>query len=127
MKAAFPIGSAFLLCLACGGSPPPAEAPTGGGHPEPEAAGHAGHAELTGPLKDFHEVLTPLWHAEKGPKRADATCEKAKDLEAKAEATKDAELVSATKALSEACAKEGRPEFEERLVAVHERFHALAK
>ncbi|MFO0565647.1 MAG: hypothetical protein U0263_08295 [Polyangiaceae bacterium] len=66
MKAAFPIVPR-PACLACGGSLPwPQRGPTGGGHPEPEVAGHGGHAELTGPLKDFHEVLKPLWHAEKG-------------------------------------------------------------
>jgi hypothetical protein len=72
-------------------------------------------------------VLKPLWHAEKGQERTDKTCAQAKTLHEKAEATKDAELVAATKALAAECEKEGRPDFEARLVSVHERFHALAK
>lgn len=72
-------------------------------------------------------MLKPLWHAEKGPARLEKVCAESKTLQEKADATQDAELVSAVKALGDECAKEGRPELEARFVAVHDRFHALAK
>ena len=71
--------------------------------------------------------MKPLWHAEKGPARTDKTCAAAKTLQDKATATTDKELIDATAALAAECEKAGRPEFEARLIAVHERFHALAK
>lgn len=72
-------------------------------------------------------MLSPLWHADKGPARNDKICAEAKTLEDKAAATGDDELAKATKAVGEACAKEGRPDLEKLFVVVHERFHVLAK
>ncbi len=118
-----------LSLAACGGSPPPAahgaETSTSahaheGGHKD-HAHGHA----LPPALKDLHGVLAPLWHAEKGPGRVDATCAKADVLRERSEATKDADLVRDAVALGEACKKEGRPEFEARFHAFHERFHVV--
>lgn len=139
------VPSLALVLAACGGSPP-ANSPSGDphahhhgeGHGHEHAAGHAeakghGHAEhgdhekLPAPLKEFHSVLSPLWHAEKGAARTDKTCAEAKNLEQKAEATGNADLIKATKALAEECAKEGRAEFETRFHAVHESFHAAIK
>jgi hypothetical protein len=71
--------------------------------------------------------MKPLWHAEKGPGRAEKTCAESKTLHTKAEATKDAELVAAAQALVEECAKDGRPAFDAKFVVLHERFHVLAK
>lgn len=128
---------AFVLA-ACGGSPPAESPPAGHQHGAHQGEGHGhghghGHEEhkgpekLSPPLKEFHAVLAPLWHLDKGPGRAEKTCAETKPLQEKADATQDAELAAAVKALSEECAKEGRPEFDARLTAVHERFHALAK
>jgi len=72
-------------------------------------------------------VLGPVWHSPEGAARAEKTCANVKALEDKARATADAELVSATTALEPACAKEGRPEVEAKLTAIHARFHALAE
>ena len=133
---------AVLSLAACGGSPPPAQPPKGGhehgpGHGPGHGHGHGrgkehgkehhDHDKLAPPLKEFHAVLSPLWHADKGPARNDQICAQAKTLEDKAAATKDDELSKATHAVSEACAKEGRPKLEELFVVVHERFHVLAK
>ncbi len=115
---------AFALA-ACGGSPP-AEAPAPVHH-RGEHAEHKEPEQLAPPLKDFHAVLSPLWHLDPGPGRAEKTCTEVKSLQDKADATKDAELAAAVKALADECAKEGRPEFDARFTAVHERFHALAK
>lgn len=101
------------------------------------------HRELGGALGAFHEELAPLWHAEKGDARTQKTCEhvkalgdaaarvaseprpdhaKADDAAWKAHA---ADLVAATGGLTDACAKDGRPAFDERFRAVHEAFHRL--
>lgn len=78
-------------------------------------------------LQEFHGVLAPVWHSPEGAARAEKTCANVKALEDKARATADAELLSATTALEPACAKEGRPEVEAKLAAIHSRFHALAE
>jgi len=107
----------------------------GGGHAEPahsaEGEHHEEHGEKHGDMSpavhDFHETLAPLWHAPKGPDRVTKTCDSAGTLNAKAEATKDADLVAATKALAAECQKEGRPDFESKFHEVHERFHKVAE
>ena len=77
-------------------------------------------------MHDFHEVLAPLWHSDKGPERVAKTCAQAQTLKDKATATNDAELVAATTALDAECKKDGRPDFEARFAAVHESFHGVA-
>jgi ABC-type Zn2+ transport system substrate-binding protein/surface adhesin len=144
MKLTVSLVSLAALCVACGGSTPPAAAPTettgspaqqGEGHGDGHGHGHGHghhdgkdhHANLSAELKDFHHVIAPVWHTEAGAARVEKACASTKDMAAKAEATKDAELVAAVSALETACAADGKPEVEAKLSAVHDRFHALAK
>ncbi len=101
----------------------------GGKHEHGDEEGREHHEEsaLPAPLREFHDVLGPLWHSEKGPDRVTKTCAAAGTLHDKATATGDAELVTATTDLQTECAKDGRPDFEARFTAVHEKFHAAAK
>jgi hypothetical protein len=123
------------LCAACGGqaSPPASPSQTTGSEQNKESehkesADHEKHhAALSPALKDFHGVIGPIWHSEKGATRVTKTCTDAKALQDKAQATADAELIAAAAALEPACAKEGRPEVEAKLTVVHERFHKLAE
>lgn len=128
--------SVLVLVLgACGGSKEPAA--TGGEHHEhgkehgKEHGEHGEHhkeeSKLPPAVREFHQVLAPLWHAEKGPDRVASTCAKAPTLKEKATATGDAALIAATTELVAECAKDGRPQFDARFTAVHEKFHALAE
>ncbi len=139
------------FCAACGGSQPAATAsgtpsgtpgagdgrgPGDGGAPVHEHGGHGGehaghgggeHAGLTPALKDFHEVLAPIWHTTAGAERVAKACGGEKSLRDKATAVNDSELTAASAALGAACAKEPKADVEAKLGAVHDRFHALAK
>ena len=129
----------FALLIACGGSSTPAASPsstTGGetgaenkeGHHGNGHSGKGGHHEGLSPaLNDFHGVIAPVWHAPAGKERIEKACSNSKALVEKAQATGDAELVAAAGAIDPACAKDGRPDVEAKLSAVHDRFHALAK
>ena len=120
-----------LVLGACGGSKEPAA--TGGEHHEhckghgEQGEHHKEESKLTPAVREFHQVLAPLWHAEKGPDRVTNTCAKAPTLKEKATATGDAALIAATSELVVECGKEGRPQFDARFTAVHEKFHALAE
>lgn len=128
MKTCLALLSFFVLVPACGGSAPSPATPEGGEHHHGEhGAKGEEHEKLSPELHAFHEVLAPVWHSDKGPERVSKTCAQAATLKDKAQATKDAELVSTTAALATECDKPGRPEVEQKLGAVHERFHALAK
>lgn len=127
------IALAASLSVACGGSTPPPAAPeTTGGTTEPsghgeehaEGGGHH-HAGLSPELRDFHSVLKPIWHSEAGPGRVEKACAGTAELNEKAAAVGDAELVAGAKAVEAACAKEGQADVEPQLSALHERFHAL--
>jgi hypothetical protein len=129
---------ATLALAACGNAPPAASPATTTGHEHGEEHGHGhGHGhdgkghkdekDMPAPVRDFHAVLAPLWHADKGPERAAKTCAQAATLREKAQATGDAELVAVVAALATECDSPGRPKFEERFHAVHERFHVVAK
>jgi hypothetical protein len=125
---------ATLAALAaCGGAPAAPATPTGAEAGEHRHHDHDGKGKehddsaQPAPVRAFHEALAPLWHADKGPERVVKTCAQAPALKAKAEATSDADLVAATAALVAECDKAGRPDFEARFAAVHERFHALSK
>ncbi|HEY0252269.1 MAG TPA: hypothetical protein VGC41_12125 [Kofleriaceae bacterium] len=65
-----------ILAAACGGNKPaPEAAPTQGSAvaAEPGMAGE--HENLTPELKQFHDVLAPRYHADKGPARQKQTCD----------------------------------------------------
>ena len=115
------VAASLSLLAACGGAPPPGAASetTSSGQEHAEHGEHGEHGALAPALKDFHGVLAPVWHSPEGAARAEKTCASVKALEEKARATADAELVSATTALEPACAKEGRPEVEAKLTAIH--------
>jgi hypothetical protein len=110
----------LLGAAACGGNAAPATTPTSS-----EQGEH--HHGMPATTKAFHDVLAPLWHMEKGADRTAKTCAQAMTLREKAVATGDKELAAAAAALVAECEKEGRPEFDARFTAVHERFHALAE
>ena len=119
----------FTFTFACGGATPAPGAPS-----ETTSSEHGEHGEhaaehgaMAPALQEFHGVLAPVWHSPEGAARAEKTCANVKALEEKARATADAELVAATTALEPACAKDGRPDVEAKLTAIHSRFHALAE
>jgi hypothetical protein len=127
----------LTAAAACGGPDPKApetnlaggvEKTGTGGHEHGEhGEGGEHHTNLAPPVKAFHEVLAPLWHMEKGADRTAKTCAQGMTLREKATATGDKDLVAATTSLVTECEKEGKPEFEARFSAVHERFHAIAE
>ena len=119
--------SLSIVC-ACGGATPAPGAPsetTSSKHGE--RGEHGEHGAMAPALQEFHGVLAPVWHSPEGAARAEKTCANVKALEEKARATADAELIAATTALEAACAKDGRPEVEAKLTAIHSRFHELAE
>ena len=138
MKKLLSVSALSLVVAACGGSNPPAAAPDGhgphhehgdhhgGGHHD-EKGEHHDEGKLPPALKEFHDVLAPVWHMEKGPERVTKTCAESGKLRDKAAATKDEPLLAAATALVSECDKPGRPEFDAKFTAVHERFHALLK
>jgi len=140
--------SAGLFVLGCGPSAPPAETAHGehGEHAEHkgEHGEHGEHAKLSGAAHEFHEVLAPLWHADKSPEREAKTCEAIPTFEQRAAAVdKDVPeaaradeaayhtaaqgLVTAVGDLKTECAKPagGRADFEAKFMAVHEAFHKV--
>jgi hypothetical protein len=126
----------FTAACAASSPPPPAAGPastTGSEQTEPTHGPHHKegkpheHKELSPALHDFHGVLAPVWHSDAGATRVEKACSGTKPMQEKAKATSDAELIAAVTALEAACAKDGRPEVEAKLAAVHDRFHAVAK
>ena len=133
--------SAGLFALGCGPATPPAEHT--GEHEHGEHGEHGEHPKLAGAMHEFHEVLAPLWHADKSPERAKKTCEAVPTFEQRAAAVdKDAPadaaragahhaaaqgLVAAVGELKTECAKPeaGRADFEAKFQAVHEAFHKV--
>lgn len=128
-----------LSVVACSG--PQAHDEHAGHHEE----GHEGkgHADLTGPLKDFHDVLAPVWHSKPGEERNAKACAEAGALKDKASAAEAAptpeaaaqdeagwkELTKATVAaandLVEECKKDDKSGVEAKLTVFHEDFHKL--
>jgi hypothetical protein len=125
LSSALPFVFASLLAaVGCGGSTPPAGEPHEHGHEH-----EGGHDKLGGPLKEFHDVLAPLWHADKGPEREKKTCAATASFEERAAAAKDEGIIAAVGALKVECAKAegGRADFEAKFAAVHEAFHHAAE
>ncbi len=162
----FVASASIVVVSACGGAPPSAPEVPGDDHDHEhhhQAAGHGehghdghhgehehgtgehgggrGHGLEDGPLKDFHEVIAPVWHAEPGKVRVEAACANAPKLKERAAAlgtppaaaqkdeagwkTDGAALVSSIDALTTACAAAGRPDVESALSKVHDGFHRL--
>ncbi len=144
------IVSASLFALGCGPSTPPAEhagehkhGEPGHEHSDKHEPGETQHPKLAGAMHELHEVLAPLWHADKGPERAKKTCEAVPTFEQRAAAVdKDAPadaaragahhtaaqgLLAAVGELKTECAKPeaGRADFEAKFKAMHEAFHKV--
>lgn len=139
------IASAGLFALGCGPATPPAEhAGEHGEHAEKHDHEHGEHPKMAGAMHEFHEVLAPLWHADKSPERTKKTCEAVatfetraaavdKDVPEKARAAEPAYhtaaqgLIAAVGELKTECAKPeaGRADFEAKFMAMHEAFHKV--
>jgi hypothetical protein len=133
---------ALVISVGCGGKSKPAPATTPemaeGGHAE-----HAGeeHASLTPEMTRFHELLRPLWHADKGPARMKSTCDATAQLQTEADAVAKATppepanadtwtagtraLVGAVGDLTTACKGTDNAAFEAAFGKVHDAFHVL--
>jgi hypothetical protein len=132
----------FLFALALGGT-----VACGGEHPEAHHGGEAGEHheehEAKGPVADFHAVLAPVWHSDKGAERNAKMCDQAATLKTRAVAVEAAPapegagadaykanakaLTESVDALIAACAADGRPDIEAKLSAVHDAFHKVAE
>lgn len=126
-----------MLLVACGSKPsPPTEMP--------KAEAKSGEAPaMPAEVVKFHDILSPRWHAEKGPQRMADTCGAIGELESGADAltkrgapgTVDAarwalgtsELSKAVGALKTTCATPDEATFEPAFHRVHEGFHAVAE
>jgi hypothetical protein len=99
------------------------------------------HGKLSPEVNAFHEVLRPLWHAEKGDKRKADTCAAVPQLTSSADAiaksvppeTANADrwtgatkaLVAAVPELDTACKSGDMGKFETAFSNLHDAFHAL--
>lgn len=107
-----------------------------GGH-EHEESGEKHHPEMEGAIKSLHDVLAPVYHADKGPGRVEKACAATTSL--KAETTKVAaepkgdavawktDVDSLEKSIGEmetACQGD-KTGVEPALEKVHDAFHAL--
>lgn len=140
------LASAAIFALGCGSSTPGPE--HAGEHADREhgehgeKGEHGEHPKMAGAMHEFHEVLGPLWHADKSPERAKKTCEAIPAFEQRAlavdkdvpESARAAEpayhaaaqgLIAAVGDLKIECARPeaGRADFEAKLMAVHKAFH----
>jgi hypothetical protein len=154
---------ALALCFAlplaaCGPSEPAKSAePAPGGAPEGEhhegghhegghhegghhEGGHhegGGHHGASGAVKSFHDVLAPVYHADKGGDRNAKACGAVPTFkerggavgaeaggDAKKKASADA-LVAAVGDLEKACAESGRGQVEAKIEKLHDAFHAV--
>lgn len=134
-----------LLMAACTNATPPPEGAHGHHeHGEHGEHGEHDHPEMTGAVREMHDVLAPLWHAPKSPERETKTCEAIptfvqragaikknvpESARAKEEAYRTAAqgLVTAVGGLEAECAKAagGRAEFDAKFHDVHEAFHKV--
>lgn len=135
------LASAALFALGCGPSTPNPEHADEHAHGEHE---HGEHPKMVGAMHEFHEVLAPLWHADKSPERTKKTCDAVATFETRAaavdkdvpESARAAEpkyhaaaqgLIAAVGELKTECAKPeaGRADFEAKFMAMHEAFHKV--
>lgn len=101
------------------------------------------HAKKAGPAGEFHAVLAPIWHADKGPDRTAKACDASKTMRERAGAietsappegakaedyTANAKaLTVSVDALTAACAADGRPDVDAKLSQVHDAYHKVAE
>ncbi len=140
---------ALLLAIAaCGGkdkggsgTTPPAGGAGDHRDGDHHADGEQMHDELSPEMKTFHDVLAPLWHADKGAKRSADTCAAVPQLKTNADGIATATppvstnadtwttgtraLVAAIGELETAC--KGKADIEAPFAKVHDAFHNLMK
>jgi hypothetical protein len=137
-----------LAAAACGGkqaAPATTETTTQPSEPGAPHAGHEGgameHEGMPPEMTKFHDILRPLWHAEKGPKRMADTCAAIAELRSTADAVAKATpptqanadtwttgtraLVAAVTDLEAVCKANESAKFEAAFGKVHDAFHAL--
>lgn len=126
----------MVLLVACGSNAPPPTA-------TPKAEAKEGDHAMPAAVVKFHDILSPRWHAEKGPQRMADTCGAIGELESGAtELTRlgapgsiDAarwaigtkELSDAVGALKATCGTPDEAAFEPAFHRVHEGFHAVTE
>jgi hypothetical protein len=144
-RTALTLGLASLL--ACGGRELPPD--VGRSHVRPDGedlahqgedaehggGGHSKHDNLTGPVKDIHDVFAPIWHMERGDERMKKACDAVSELlsrtrklsedpsAAKKAAAKD--LSDKLDALAVDCAKTPPANFDALFSTAHDALHAL--
>jgi hypothetical protein len=138
----------LLAAAACGGKGKAASGPTTSGGSADHAGDHQGgdeemHDSLSPEMKAFHDLLAPLWHADKGPKRLADTCAAVPQLKTSADAVAKATppiptnadtwttgtraLVAAVGELETACKGKNEAATEAAFAKVHDTFHGLMK
>ena len=134
---------ALLISVGCGGKDKAAPATTTTAH---EHAGHEGgeggeHAGMSPEMTRFHDLLRPLWHAEKGPARMTGACDAVPQFKTESDAIAVATppeaanadtwtagtraLVASIKDLEAACKGADNAAFETAFGKMHDAFHAL--
>jgi hypothetical protein len=139
---------ALVLAAACGSkkSEPATSTttsePTGGSDMNKEMAEHhAEMAKMPPEIGQFHEVLAPRWHAEKGPQRMKDTCAALPEFHAGADALAKAtppttanadrwtastrQLTDAVTGLDDTCKANDATKFETAFEKVHVSFHGV--
>lgn len=144
------VAAAVLFAPGCAASEPPPEIPArpafdAQSRPHEHGLGRKSKHEhqFRGELRAYHDVMSPLWHAEPGRERIDRTCREVDTLRTLADAiarssppagsegdatawTEAASrLADRTGRLAEACGPPGREEVEPIFTSVHEAFHEM--
>jgi len=106
-------------------------------HPAEHKEGHDEHGEhgaMSPEVAKFHDVLSPRWHAAKGPQRMTDTCGVVAELRTDADAIAKArpagdaavkDLTDAVSALDATCQSNDATAFELAFEKVHTSFHAV--
>jgi hypothetical protein len=77
-------------------------------------------------VSKFHDIMSPLWHAESSKKRMDATCEKISDMKSQAKLIKGANgLTTSLDSLLMTCDKDIKL-FDEAFHHLHDAFHEVS-
>lgn len=100
-----------------------------------------GHPAMPPAVDAFHQNLMPLWHADAGPARVTATCEKTGEMDQQLEEVENAGapegvdaaawsdkvtgLRTAWAALADDCVSSDGANFDATFGAAHDAFHAL--
>jgi hypothetical protein len=142
----FALGLAVVV-VGCGGSKEPAHDASHegdhaegekheGGHKHEEGGEHH-HPKMEGAIKSFHDVLAPVYHADKGPGRVDKACAATASMkdeagkvaaEPKGDAAAwktDADALTKSLVDLETACKGDKAGVEPALEKVHDAFHAL--